>query len=289
MRSTVTFLFFSALGRAAVLGACGGGTVTGGTSADAGSDVVVTPTDLPCDVAALVQSKCQSCHGAPPTANAPMPLVSYADLTAKSATDPTKTYAELSVARMQNATSPMPPGTKVSPPADVAVLAAWISTGYPMGTCGGADAGLAPVICTSGQTANTSERVRPAELMHPGGACNTCHRSEREGPQFAIAGTLYPTLHEADDCWGSSGGATGAKVLILDKDGNTQVTLTPNLHGNFYSYAPPFGPTITYPYTAKVVVGTKELAMTTPQMDGDCNSCHTEQGANGAPGRITVP
>jgi predicted CXXCH cytochrome family protein len=29
--------------------------------------------------------------------------------------------------------------------------------------------------------------------------------------------------------------------------------------------------------------------MTTPQTNGDCNSCHTEQGTNGASGRIVWP
>jgi predicted CXXCH cytochrome family protein len=29
--------------------------------------------------------------------------------------------------------------------------------------------------------------------------------------------------------------------------------------------------------------------MMTPQETGDCNSCHTEQGRNGAPGRILLP
>jgi len=29
--------------------------------------------------------------------------------------------------------------------------------------------------------------------------------------------------------------------------------------------------------------------MTAPQTSGDCNGCHTQTGANGAPGRITLP
>jgi len=41
--------------------------------------------------------------------------------------------------------------------------------------------------------------------------------------------------------------------------------------------------------TARVVRGDQERVMLSPQMDGDCNSCHTENGANGAPGRIVAP
>jgi predicted CXXCH cytochrome family protein len=29
--------------------------------------------------------------------------------------------------------------------------------------------------------------------------------------------------------------------------------------------------------------------MTTPQTNGDCNSCHTPDGASNAPGRIIAP
>jgi hypothetical protein len=43
------------------------------------------------------------------------------------------------------------------------------------------------------------------------------------------------------------------------------------------------------PYTAKVIVDGLERAMVTPQVSGDCNACHTEAGANGAPGRVRTP
>jgi hypothetical protein len=47
--------------------------------------------------------------------------------------------------------------------------------------------------------------------------------------------------------------------------------------------------TIKLPYHAKVRQGGRERAMNAPQMVGDCNSCHTQTGQNGAPGRIVVP
>ena len=43
------------------------------------------------------------------------------------------------------------------------------------------------------------------------------------------------------------------------------------------------------PFTAKVTYQGRERAMTAPQTSGDCNGCHTQAGANGAPGRITLP
>jgi hypothetical protein len=33
----------------------------------------------------------------------------------------------------------------------------------------------------------------------------------------------------------------------------------------------------------------KTRAMVAPQTNGDCNSCHTENGANKAPGRVLLP
>ncbi|HJX65368.1 MAG TPA: hypothetical protein VJ860_15605 [Polyangia bacterium] len=44
------------------------------------------------------------------------------------------------------------------------------------------------------------------------------------------------------------------------------------------------------PYTAKVVNGSGiERVMVSTASSGDCNGCHTQTGANGAPGRITLP
>jgi mono/diheme cytochrome c family protein len=118
--------------------------------------------------------------------------------------------------------------------------------------------------------------------MNPGQACIACHTAEREGPRFAIAGTVYPTGHEPDGCNGSSG---GIQVVITDANG-TAYTLTPNSAGNFYLQS---APGLALPYTAVVVQGGATRAMTEPQTSGDCNTCHTEAGAEGAPGRIVGP
>jgi hypothetical protein len=112
--------------------------------------------------------------------------------------------------------------------------------------------------------------------MEPGLNCAECH-----GGTLSIDGTVYKTGHEPDGCDGVN--ATGLTVVITDST-NDKITLTPNAVGNFY-----YLPSINPPITATVTYNGKTTAMTTPQMVTDCNSCHTEEGANGAPGRIVLP
>ena len=115
--------------------------------------------------------------------------------------------------------------------------------------------------------------------MYPGWDCNNCHRSNGEGPMFSIDGTVMPGVHEADGC----GGTAGATVRITDANGVVHELGTTQT-GNFYTTA-----RIATPYTATVSYGGRELAMVTPQSDGDCNSCHSVEGTGGAPGRIYEP
>jgi hypothetical protein len=121
--------------------------------------------------------------------------------------------------------------------------------------------------------------------MHPGVACINCHskEGEEEGPRFAVAGTLYPSAHEPNDCNGVAT-SSGATVVIIDASGSEH-RLKPNAAGNFFLEATTF----TLPYTAKVTYDGRERVMVEAQDDGDCNACHTEAGANHAPGRIFLP
>jgi hypothetical protein len=112
--------------------------------------------------------------------------------------------------------------------------------------------------------------------MRPGDPCLFCH-----GGRFAVAGTVYPTAHEAIDCNGASG--SGVTVVITDNKG-TSFTLTPNSVGNFT-----YTGTLALPYRAKVVTAGKTRSMMTPQSEGNCNLCHTQAGAGCAPGRILLP
>jgi hypothetical protein len=115
--------------------------------------------------------------------------------------------------------------------------------------------------------------------MRPGEACLGCHDGKRL-PAFIAAGTVYATGHEPNDCNGSS---AAASVVITDATGMS-FTIVVNSVGNFVLYEP-----LTMPYTASVQTATGTRVMMTPQTNGNCNSCHTEKGANGAPGRIVLP
>jgi len=143
----------------------------------------------------------------------------------------------------------------------------------------GGDPLTAPPTCTSGtywRSGNTG-----SALMNPGEACITCHQAMR-APQFSVAGTVYPTGHEPDTCNGGPA-AAGLSVVITTPSGSV-LMLAVNSAGNF-SYAGSLG----VPYSAEVTYQGRTRAMTARQTNGDCNSCHTQQGASGAPGRIVVP
>jgi hypothetical protein len=137
---------------------------------------------------------------------------------------------------------------------------------------GASDPFSVPETCTSG----TTWRSGTGPTMRPGEACFSCHSSG-----FAIAGTVYPTGHEPDDCNGA--GSAGALVVVTDANGQEH-ELTVNQAGNFT-----LSGSLAVPYTARVVLGTAERAMGSSQSSGNCNGCHTQSGSNGAPGRIVLP
>jgi hypothetical protein len=154
----------------------------------------------------------------------------------------------------------------------------------------GADAGPEPsttssegtdVRCTSMSFWTQGDRESP--LMHPGGACIACHTERDEGPTFSIAGTLFPTAKEQDDCNGVDA-SYGATVVITDANGE-ESRLKVNGAGNFFIEQR----SIATPYRAKVVYNGLEREMVAAQTVGDCNTCHTENGASGAPGRVYLP
>lgn len=238
---------------------------------------------LPCEVAALLAAKCQTCHSSPPK-GAPMPLVTHGDLTKPSAVDPSRTFAQRSLERMKSTVSPMPPSGASM--ADIATLEAWVNAGAPKGTCGSAPEagpvtppGPQPTVCTSGDFWNDGNDGSP--LMHPGMACITCHRTQGgdDAPRLTIGGTVYPTLHEENDCYGDR----DVTVEVTDAAGKV-VRLTTNNYGNFLSTT-----ALTMPIRARVLYQGRVREMVGAQPSADCNSCHTEQGASGAPGRILRP
>lgn len=287
-RSVVLGVTLTSLAGAALGGACtsdGSDGVGGHVSKSSG---------LPCEVAAVIDGHCSSCHSDPPTAGAPTPLLTPEDLEAPSITDPTKTMAEISVVRMGQPTGSMPPagGATVE---EIAVLQSWIDAGYPRGDCEGTSlpdpAFAGPSTCTSGKFWGANN-YGGDEAMQPGKACNACHASPPPGegeplPIFTAAGTVYPTGHEPDLCYGIDGKvASDVVVHIVGADGVDHLRhVGPT--GNFY-----YKGALKLPYTARVVSSNGVRVMSQPQMDGDCNLCHTDAaGGDGstAPGRIVVP
>lgn len=264
-----------------------GTTTTTGTTTNTGTTTIGGDSGLPCDVAMVLSALCTSCHSNPPTPGTPMPLLSYADLTAQKNG---VSYAQLSVNRMSSTSAPMPPGGGATA-ADIAVLQAWIDQGLPMGACGEVDAGppdptfLGDPTCESGNYFVPPPDIEDAkEMMYPGQACIQCHTKEGEGPKFKIAGTVFAMGKVLDDCLPPPAvNMTQAKVVITDANG-AEHTLSVNKNGNFATKLP-----VAFPYKAKVVYNGKERLMSAAQTNGDCNVCHTEAGMQMAPGRIALP
>jgi hypothetical protein len=265
--------------QAATAASTGDGINTTGAGAGTGA-----ATGLPCDVQQLFENRCIGCHlGA-----SPPKLLTYDDLMKPAPSNPAVNLAKASLDRIKDAARPMPPAPAELPTAtEVGTLQAWVNAGTPRGAActtappAGAPAAGAtnpyatPSVCTSG----TTTVGRQGSTMRPGEACITCH-SMKGGPSYQIAGTVYPTAHEPNDCNGVNGGVT---VVVTDAKGVvTQIPV--NSVGNFSSRA-----TIAAPFHVKVTSGTKERVMAGSLTAGDCNSCHMENGANGAPGRIMAP
>lgn len=242
-------------------------------------------TGMPCDVEQVFLKNCSSCHTAP--LSAPISLASYDDLVAESKKHPGQKVAEVAVARMKSTTDPMPPDPAPHVGADaVAVVEKWIADGYPKGSCGasGNDGGPTEIqsVCTSGKTWTFGDDEDQGSRMNPGKACIACHLEKQGKAKIALGGTVYPTVREPDLCYGAAG--SGAVVVITDASGR-EYRLDVGPTGNFAIRSG----AIETPYSAKVVVGTNVREMKKKQTSTDCNSCHTETGENGAPGRIMLP
>ncbi len=153
---------------------------------------------------------------------------------------------------------------------------------------GGVDSLNAPAKCSSGSFWTPADRQ--TFRMRPGESCAgqaACHGVGTTGLHFDLAGTVYPTGHEPDDCNGFDITAPGAQlihVVVTDATG-TEVSLLPNDVGNFYATS-----ILTLPVHAKITSSNgQERAMVAAIDNADCNSCHTQHGDNAAPGRLTIP
>jgi hypothetical protein len=275
----------------------GGGEATGAAGTGA-------PTGLPCDVQGVIENRCIACH----SGTAPPPLLKFEHLVAKSTRDPAKTLAEVSVQLMK--TKEMPPAPAVPAEDDeIAAFENWVKDGSkqnpkactdmppPRGDGGvladGGGASGGPLVndaglplgdggCTSGKQWTQGNQGSP--LMHPGAACNACHQ-QAGGPNLRIAGTVFPTLREPIDCLGSAPPPQITVTITDSRPGQPRViNLNVNASGNFSTEQ-----RLTLPIKAVVREGNKTRAMQGTVNSGDCNSCHTQAGLNGAPGRILAP
>ncbi|MFO0679834.1 MAG: peptidylglycine alpha-amidating monooxygenase [Polyangiaceae bacterium] len=146
----------------------------GTTIADAGAgdgtvSVVPRSGELPCDVDAILGASCRKCHGPVPTFGAPMPLVTLADLTAPSSSDPSRPVHALVRSRIHDDARPMPqaPNPRLDA-TSLAALDAWIDSGAPAregGTCAAVDAGRTNVTGELACTPDTSLRPKSPWTM----------------------------------------------------------------------------------------------------------------------------
>jgi hypothetical protein len=257
------------------------------TGADAGMDASVPPdvgpNELPCDVRAVIEDACLHCHSSPPTSGAPVSLVSRFDFLAPGAISG-QSIGERSVVRMSAKGAPMPPiSDPPAAPEQIAIIEQWVAAGMPAGQCGIIPSKPAATSCLSGQLWMDGDTG--GKQMNPGLACRSCHLLKAPEFAFFFAGTVFPSFHEADLCY--SPPPEGARIELLDESNNITLTLFPNGTGNFLSSA--VVPGVPLPYRARLVANGLTRSMQTPQKDGDCNGCHTEQGDNNAPGRLVWP
>ncbi len=252
-------------------------------------------TGLPCDIQGVIENRCIACHDG--SRNGVQRMGDYAALMAPAKSDPTQSLAVVALARMKSTTAPMPPPPAVRADAEeVATWEGWVKARTPKGALcttpppdgGTKDAGSLPDAgpdaaagCASGVRWTDGNEGSPN--MHPGLACNACHQ-QMGGPNLRIAGTVYKAPNDVNDCNGAAP-PPNVTVTITDSRGRT-ATATANAAGNFLVQG---GPSLMPPLSAKLTEGAKTRVMVGTVTSGDCNSCHTAAGANGAPGRILVP
>lgn len=258
-----------------------------------GADLGVTgagdggASGLLCEVATFLSDRCVSCHGTPVAGGATMSLASRADLVKPSYVIASQTFAERALARMQDAQRPMPPAPAPrATTSEITALSSWISAGMPDGNCMLNDPFNAPPQCTS--ATYWTDGNNGSRDMRPGVACISCHATSPDPPPLLIAGTVFPTAHEPDDCVGGINppNLSAATVRLTGHDGKViDVPVRPS--GNFFLLSD--NNTLAFPFSARLLWQGRERIMNTPQSSGDCNGCHTQSGASGGRGRILLP
>ncbi|HVT07884.1 MAG TPA: hypothetical protein VHO67_10520 [Polyangia bacterium] len=95
---------------------------------------------IPCDVAAVLASKCQTCHGKTTLFGAPMSLVTLADFQAAPPSGAAAHVYQQAATRIHETADPMPPkGQPALTSAETSTLDTWLAAGAPAGaSCAGA-------------------------------------------------------------------------------------------------------------------------------------------------------
>jgi hypothetical protein len=235
------------------------GSTTSGTG---GSGTVSGATGVPCDVATVFAEKCTGCHSDPPVNGSMSGLVTFTDLTATAKEDTSKTEIELSVARMQSTTSPMPPASVGNPAtaSDISTLQNWITAGTPAGSCDAGVVGGGSSNVFTGQPAFAT-KAGPDGNHNAGRDCLSCHDGSGEAPQFTFAGTLYN---------GSGTAVAGAEIRVVDAAGKA-VSVYSATDGNFYQKG---SSTFAAPGHAGARNAATTNLMVSQVTNGGCNSCH---------------
>ena len=141
--------------------------------------------------------------------------------------------------------------------------------------------GSLPPICASNSSWTGGEQG--SAEMTPGQACVECHAKTPRVP-LTLAGTIFPALHERDNCNGIDGLASAVALLDVDTGSEIAPRLQVNRVGNFFSTS-----AMPARYRVKVISQGIQSVMQAPVTSGDCNACHTAAGTNGAMGRLTKP
>lgn len=113
-------------------GDAGAGPVVAPPSAGAG--VAPTSGGLPCAVKQIVQERCGTCHGEPPTFGAPMALTTHSQFAAPARSDASRKTYEMVKARINTAVAAalMPPASSDQlSAAELSTLNAWLDQGAP--------------------------------------------------------------------------------------------------------------------------------------------------------------
>jgi hypothetical protein len=121
-----------------LLAACGGTTHDASPVPNGGPDggnVGVGPSNLPCNVDAILANNCRKCHSFPPQFGAPMSLMTHEALSKPAPSDASLKVYEMALRRIADDADPMPPSPNPRlSEADRATLRAWVDAGAPSST-----------------------------------------------------------------------------------------------------------------------------------------------------------